>query len=185
MLTETQRQMYFTQLVELYKLTSNSPTGSPITPMMLIEACPIQGGSQLVEEIKKNLEGQAKQAQEQQTLEKEYITTATQNLHASSLEKLALAKERLDKEKLNKSLEHEREAKVTRETFLNALDAMKALKEFEGVSEEDLVNFYLGFQKLNAMRSEKENKTRDSVEEGLLSQDNPLNQGYENEETRL
>lgn len=185
MLTETQRQMYFTQLVELYKLTSSSPMGSPITPMMLIEACPIQGGSQLVEEIKKNLEGQAKVAQEQQQLEKDYISTATQNLHASSLEKLALAKERLDKEKLNKSLEHEREAKVTRETFLNALDAMKALKEFEGVSEEDLVNFYLGFQKLNAMRVKADDKARDSVEEGLLSESNPLNQGYENEETRL
>lgn len=149
LLTDTQNQMYFAQLVDLYNLTSRSPGGSPITPMMLVEAAPIQGGSQLREEVRKNMEAAAKQAEAQQELEKQYISSTVESNQAGALEKLALAKERLDKEQLNRSLEEERKAKITRETLLSTLDAMKALKEFEGVSEEDLLNFYLGFLKLN------------------------------------
>lgn len=149
LLTDTQNQMYFAQLVDLYNLTSRSPGGSPITPMMLVEAAPIQGGSQLREEVRKNMEATAQQAQAQQELEKQYISSTVESNQAGALEKLALAKERLDKEQLNRSLEEERKAKTTRETLLSTLDALKALKEFEGLSEEELLKFYLGFSKLN------------------------------------
>lgn len=148
MLTDTQRQMYFTQLVDLYRLTSTSPQGSPITPMMLVEACPIQGGSKLIEEIKQNMEQQAQGQQQQQLQEQQYFKSMTDNLNASSLEKLALAKERLEKTALNDALVEERKSKVTRETFLSALDAMKAMKEFQGYTEEQLLELFLGFQKL-------------------------------------
>ena len=158
MLTDTQRQMYFTQLVDLYRLTSMGGQPSPITPMMLIEACPIQGGSELLQEIKKNVAEQQQSMQQQQQQENEYFQSMKDNLNASSLERLAMAKERLEKTPLTAINVEERKSKMTRETLLSALDAMKALNEFQGFSEEELLKLFLGFQKLrqNAPLSDSE-----------------------------
>lgn len=158
MLTDTQRQMYFTQLVDLYRLTSMGGQPSPITPMMLIEACPIQGGAELLQEIKKNVAEQQQSMQQQQQQEQEYFQSMKDNLNASSLERLAMAKERLEKTPLTAINVEERKAKMTRETLLSALDAMKALNEFQGFSEEELLKLFLGFQKLrqNAPLSDSE-----------------------------
>jgi len=105
-LTDTQRQMFFRQLVDLKQL------GEPIPPMLLAKAAPLQGKSQYYEEMQAYQEQQA-QAEQQQAAVNQELLNAQKNLADSrSLEQLAGAKERFTRSVANLGLEDERNAQA-------------------------------------------------------------------------
>lgn len=140
MLTDTQRQMHFRQLVDVYQLTGG-PQTSPITPSMLVKAAPIQGGAQLNAEIQANQKQQAQAAQQQQQIQAQMLQAQLENAKASSLEKVAGAKERFTRAVANLGLEDERAARAIDDRAGAALDRAKAIRELSMLDDENLIKY--------------------------------------------
>ena len=140
MLTDTQRQMHFRQLVDVYQLTGG-PQGSPITPAMLVKAAPIQGGSQLNAEIAENQKQAAQQQQQQQQVQQAVLASQLENQKASSLEKVAGAKERFTRAVANLGLEDERAARAIDDRASAALDRAKAVRELSMLDDDNLIKY--------------------------------------------
>ena len=111
MMTDTQRQMHFRQMVDMYQMTGG-PQGSPITPTMLIKAAPIQGASTLFAEIDQNQKQQAQAAQVQSQVQSQLMEGQMQYQKAAAVEKMAGAKERFTRAFADVGLSDERAAKA-------------------------------------------------------------------------
>lgn len=159
MLTETQRQIHFRQLVDLYQLTGG-PNLSPITPQMLVKAAPIQGGSSLNQEIEQNQQ-QALQAQMQQSqVQQELLNTQLDFNKASSIEKLAGAKERFTRAFANVGLSDERAAKAVDDRSAAALDRARAMRELSLIDDERLLKYLSIIQMMESMNRNKEQEIK-------------------------
>ena len=80
-LTDTQKQMNFRQMVDIYTLTGG-PQGSPITPQMLYDEAPLQGKSDTNKKIEQNQQQGAQQAQQQQQIQQELLQKQSQKEQA-------------------------------------------------------------------------------------------------------
>lgn len=140
MLTDTQRQMHFRQMVDVYQLTGG-PQGSPITPSMLVKAAPIQGSGQLQVQIAQN-EKQAAQAQQQQMqVQQALLQGQMEAQKAAAVEKMAGAKERFTRSVANLGLEDERAARAIDDRASAALDRAKAMKELSTLDDDRLLKY--------------------------------------------
>lgn len=162
-LTDTQKQMHFRQMVDVYQLTGG-PGVSPITPSMLAKAAPLQGKSEYLAEIQKNEEMLSKQGQEQQQVQMQVLEGQMENLKASSVEKMAGAKERFTRAIANTGLETERAARAVDNRASAALDRVKAMKELASFDDERLLK-YLSLVRLmeEANRIQEERLKQDDV----------------------
>jgi hypothetical protein len=166
-LTDTQKQTFFRQLVDVYTL-SGGPGVSPITPQMLVENAPIQSKGTILAQIKQNeemkMQTQAQQAQIQQAMQQkqvEAIDATIQNTKSSSIEKLAGAKERFSRAFANTSLETERTARAVEDRADAALTRVKAMKELESMDDDKLIKYLNIIQNLEARNEAKEEKIRE------------------------
>jgi hypothetical protein len=126
-LTDTQRQMFFRQLVELQQL------GGMIPPMSLVKAAPIQGKTQLYEDIQEQLQQQQQQAQEQAKVQNALLSAQTNLATSQSLQQVAGAKERFTRSIANLGLEDERSSEAEQNRTQAVLDQVKAIKELDAI----------------------------------------------------
>lgn len=123
LLTETQRLQYFRQLIDLQQL------GVPIPPNAFIKAAPVQGKTELMQEIeefqKQQGEAQAKVAEAEQAM----LTANMELAKTKAIEQLAGAKERYTRAMANLGLEDERVS----QSVENRADAV--LKKAQSVTE--------------------------------------------------
>ena len=126
-LTETQRQMYFRQLVELKEL------GAPVTGKQLAMAAPIQGKSEYIEEIEKMEQQQAEAAQKQEALQLELAQVQKDLVAAQALQQVASAKERFTRSVANLGLEDERSSEAIQNRTQAVLDQVRAVKELDEI----------------------------------------------------
>ena len=124
-LTDSQRQMYFRQLVELQQL------GVPIPGDELLKAAPIQGKSDLLEAIAQQQQVQAQQAQAQQQIEMEFRNSQQELAKSQSISNLALSKERVTRAQANMGLESERASQAVENRSDAALQRAKTLSELQ------------------------------------------------------
>ena len=136
-LTDTQRQMYFRQLVDLKQL------GAPVTGEMLAKAAPIQGKSEYIEELAEMEKQQAQQQQKQQKMQEELLDSQRQLAQAKAISDIALSKERFTRAVANNSLADERAAAAVEDRSDAALQRIKAVKELQTIDDDRLVK-YLG-----------------------------------------
>ena len=184
LLTDTQRQVYFRQLVDLKQLTDGQ-SNSPITAQMLVDNAPIQGKSDLDEQVAQNQQ-QAQQAQQQA----QQIQQATmENLKADSINKIAQGKEHFTRGVANLGLNDEREAEAIQNRAQAVLDRAKAMKELESMDDDKLMK-YLGmvveFEKINQQKSEQMKGediaiTAQAEDMNMASQNEGQNEGNENQ----
>lgn len=184
-LTDTQKQMHFRQLVDIYQLTGG-PQGSPITPQMLYEAAPFQGKSETNEKIAQNAEMQAKQAQEQQQVQKQMLGSQLEYNKASSIEKIAGAKERFTRAVANMGLEDSRASQAVQDRADASLSRAKALKELESLDDDRILKYLSIIKMFEEMsRADEREIKRDDIqisnEADQLSMPNNTNQGIQNE----
>lgn len=158
-LTDTQRQMRFRQMTDLYQLTGG-PGVSPITPQMLYDEAPLQGKTQISQLIAQNMQQAQQQAQQQQQMQMEVLQGQMENLKASSIEKVAGAKERYTRAFANTSLETERSARAVDDRASAALDRVKAIKELQELDLESLMKGLTILQGLQAQTEQKEKEIR-------------------------
>lgn len=140
-LTDTQRQMYFRQLVDLKQL------GAPVSGEMLAKAAPIQGKSEYIEELAEMEKQQAQQAQQQQQIQEQVLDSQRQMSQAKAISDIALSKERFTRAVANNSLADERAAAAVEDRSDAALQRIKAVKELQTIDDDRLVK-YLGIIKM-------------------------------------
>lgn len=134
-LTDTQQQMYFRQLVELRQL------GAPVTGEMLAKAAPIQGKSEYIEQLSQMEKAQAQQAQAQQQIQQQVLDSQRQMAQAKAISDIALSKERFTRSIANLGLEDERSARAVENRADSALQRAKAIKELESIDDERLIKY--------------------------------------------
>lgn len=137
MLTDTQQQIYFRQLVDLKQLT-DVPSQGPITAKMLVDAAPIQGKSTLKTEIDQNEKAQAQSAQQQSQIQQQILQTQAQLAQAAAIEKVAGAKERFTRAVANMGLEDERASRAIENRSQSALNNIKAATEIQNLTQDQL-----------------------------------------------
>jgi hypothetical protein len=158
-LTDTQKQVYFRQLVDLKQIT-DAPSQGPITPEMLVEAAPMQGKTTLLKEIAENREQAAKMAQAQQQAQQALQNAQKQAYEASTIEKLAGAKERFTRSVANMGLEDERASKAIEDRAMATLDRIKAAKELVGIDQEQFLKALQIVQILDERSAQKEQQIK-------------------------
>ncbi len=153
-LTSTQKQMYFRQLVEIQQL------GAPVSAQMLAKAAPIQGKTEYLEELQAMEEQQAKTAQQQQQLQ-ERILQSQENLNqAKAISDVALSKERFTRAVANMGLEDERASQAVENRSDATLNRMKAAKELEAMDDARLVRLLDLFTRLEEVNRVKEEEIK-------------------------
>jgi len=141
MLTGTQKQMYFRQLLDLKQV------GAPVSGAMLAKAAPIQGKSEYLKQLEQEEQQQAQQAQQAQQVQLSMIDADRQAKQAKAISDVALSKERFTRAVANMGLEDERAARAVDDRASAALDRARAMKELESLDDERLVK-YLGIVRM-------------------------------------
>ena len=140
-LTDSQRQIYFRQMVDLYQLTG-AAQGSPITPKMLIDAAPLQGKSELNQQIEQNEKQAAQQAQKAEQVQQQVLNSQLEVNKASAIEKLALATERRGRTQSDLALATERISESEQNRAQAALDKAKTMVEISKMNDERVMQVW-------------------------------------------
>lgn len=154
MLTDTQRQMYFRQLVDLRQL------GAPVSGEMLAKAAPIQGKSEYIKELAALEKQQAQQAQQQQQIQQQVLETQSQASQAKAISDIALSKERFTRAVANMGLEDERASAAVENRADAALQRAKAMKELESLGDDRLVKYMQIVRMMEEMNRQKEEQVK-------------------------
>ena len=157
-LTDTQRQMYFRQLVELKNL------GVPVSSEMLAKAAPIQGKSTYIKELSQMEAQQAQAAQQQQMMQQQLLDSQRQMAQAKAISDIALSKERFTRAVANMGLEDERASQAVENRADSAYKRAKAAKELESMDDERLFKYLQIIRMMEEMnRSSEEAVKEDDV----------------------
>ena len=155
MLTGTQKQMYFRQLLDL------KAAGAPVSGTMLAKAAPIQGKTGYLKELEEEEKAQSQQAQEAQKVQMSLVDSKRQSEQAKAISDIALSKERFTRSIANLGLEDERAARAVDDRASASLDRAKAITELASIDDERLVK-YLGIvQMMEEMNRVKEDQIKE------------------------
>lgn len=125
LLTDTQRQVFFRQMVDIKQL------GEPLPPGFLAKIAPIQGKSEYIEAMEQYEQQQAQAMQEQQQKEQALMQAQMELAQSQSLQQVAGAKERFTRSVANLGLEDERSSEAIQNRAQAVLDQVKAVKELD------------------------------------------------------
>ena len=153
-LTDTQKQMYFRQLVDLRQL------GVPVSGKMLAQAAPIQGKTEFIEELAQEEQAAAQAQQQQQKIQEQVMQTQSELSQAKAISDVALAKERFTRAIANVGLSDERSAKAIDDRASAALDRVKAIKELQGIDLEQFIKYYTLIKGIEATSKEEEREIK-------------------------
>jgi hypothetical protein len=176
MLTGTQKQMYFRQLLDLKQ------AGAPVSATMLAKAAPIQGKTEYIQELEQEEKAQAQQAQQAQQVQMSLVDSQRQSQQAKAISDISLSKERFTRAVANMGLSDERSARAVDDRASAALDRAKAMKELASLDDERLIKYLSIVRMMEEMnRAKEEEIKKDDVlisargeEELSTPQANPL-----------
>lgn len=134
-LTDTQKQMYFRQLVDLQQL------GAPVTGEMLAKAAPIQGKTEYIKELSEMEKQQAQAQQQQMQVQQQLMDSQRQSQQAKAISDIALSKERFTRAVANMGLEDERSSAAVENRADFALKRAKAIKELQSLDDDRLFKY--------------------------------------------
>jgi hypothetical protein len=126
-LTTTQRQMNFAQLLHLREV------GVPIPDTVLIEACTLQDKDKLLEAIQQQSEQQQQQQQMQLEAALAEQQSRTELAQARAVADHGLGLERVSRIEENHSLADERRAQAIKDEEIGMLNLVKTLKEIDDI----------------------------------------------------
>ena len=138
MLTDTQKLVYFRQLLDIKQIT-DVPSQGPITAGMIVDAAPVQGKSTLINEVAQNEQVKAQAAQQQAAIQQQLMKTQSEMSQAKAISDIALSKERFTRAVANMGLEDERASKAVHDRAEAALTQIKSAKEIQTMDQDRLV----------------------------------------------
>lgn len=160
MLTDTQKQIYFRQLIDLKQIT-DSPGQGPITAKMLVEAAPIQGKSTLQREVAQNEQAAQQAAQQQAQIQQQVLKTQSELAQAAAIEKVAGAKERFTRAVANMGLEDERASRAIENRSQSALNNIKSATEIQTLTQDQLLKALQIVKLVEEMSRSKEEQVKE------------------------
>jgi len=153
-LTNTQQQMFFQQLITLKEL------GEPIPPGLLARVAPLQGKTEYMQAMdefnKKQQEAQDQATQIQQQIHQ----TQSQLFQSQSIANIASAKERFTRSVANLGLEDERVAQAVENRADATLKRTQAAKQIEEMDDDRLIKLLDLFMKLEDYNQAQEAKLK-------------------------
>lgn len=181
LLTDTQRQLYFRQLLDLYEVTGG-PQGGVVTPDMLAKAAPIQGKSEFNEQIEQNLKSQQQQAQQQKQIQDKILTSELELNKSNTIKNIASAKEGFTRGVANMGLQEERNSEAIQNRAQASLDRARTMKELESMDDDRLMKYMQIVQTMDAMNKirEEENKAEDVA---VTAAAEKMNVGFQSQQT--
>lgn len=132
-LTSTQRQMQFVQLLQLREM------GLPVPTELLLKSSTLQNKQELIDAISQEEQSAAMYNQAQQQLALEQQAIMSRSLEAQAQNNFAAAEERQTRAVSNVGLAKERQAQAANDRAKAALDNAKALKELDALDESRLM----------------------------------------------
>lgn len=171
--TDTQRQAYFRQLVEL------SQMGVPIPPEELAREAPIQGRSKLDKVIEAQAQAAAQEKQKADAIEQQLIESQAILAQSQSIRNMADAEERYTRAGSNQGLQDEREARAVQEEMDAALKQVEAMRKLQGLDLENAqkaLEFIKQLQESVALEAEERS---DAKETRIQREDEARQQGSE------
>ena len=133
-LTDSQRQSQFVQLVALHQMGVLPPEGVPL----IIENSNLHGKKDLQALVQKKVQADAQAQQQAMQLQMQNQQTVTDAVGAKADADRSLAAERLNKVGLDAALSMERIARSEEDRTAGALNIIKALKELDGMDLDNL-----------------------------------------------
>ena len=172
-LTDTQQQMFFKQLIGLKEL------GEPIPPGLLARAAPLQGKTEYLKAMEQ-WQQQQQQAQAQQAQMQQKVLQAQGELAQSqAINNIASAKERFTRAVANMGLEDERAAKAVEDradAVLRRAQAAKTLDEMDDDRLAKLLDLFTRLEELNRVKEEDIKKDDVALTAAV---EEPVNQNME------
>lgn len=153
-LTDTQQQLFFQQLVVLKQL------GEPIPPGLLARAAPLQGKTEYNKAMEEWKAQQDEQAKRQQTIENEVLKTRSEEAQSKSINNIASAKERFTRAIANLGLEDERASMAIENRSDAVLRRAQAAKTLDQMDDERIVKMLDLFTALEEMNRQKEDQIK-------------------------
>ena len=147
LLTDTQRKLSFTVLLEMQKL------GIPIPTDILLEKAPIPDKKGLIEAIKKQQEAEQQAAEKQQQLQMAQLQAQIDLAKSQEAANVGLRHERDSRVLSNVGLAKERRAESISDLEKATLDKIKGAKELMGIDLGSLQQF---IDIVNSLRSQEE-----------------------------
>lgn len=170
LLSETQQQIHYAQLVELKQITGGE--NSPITASDLIRAAPLQDKSSYLKTIEEREKAASEKAQQQtqkqEAIQKDTFDSQKALTKSQEVSNYALAGERNTRGLSNLGLKSEREAEAVENRSQSKLNRAKAFTEIASLGDERF------FRWLEVMRELEES---DLNAEKLIQQKNVLVSG--------
>lgn len=161
MLTTSQRQMQFAQLLQLQEL------GIDVPPDILVEATTLQRKEQLIASLQAQKQQQAQEDQRQFEAQMREQEIVARSLGAKAESDEALAKERLNKVMLDAALSAERIQRAQEESSKADLDTVRAIKELD---ELDINNARNLIDMLDYIKDRREEPKQEIESERLPKQ---------------
>lgn len=149
-LTDTQRQSQFTQLLALKGLGVNIPDS------LIVKNSNLHGKKDLEEVLSAQAQAQQQQEQQAMQLQMQNQETVTRAVDAKAKSDEALAAERINKVGLDAALSAERISRAEEDRTAGALNIIKAIKELEGL---DISNIMQKIQILKEIQGKNEEPT--------------------------
>ena len=157
-LTDSQRQIYFRQLLDLQQV------GAPVTGLMLAKAAPLQGKSEFLEEMEQMQQQQQQAAQKQEEMQAQLMQAQMELAKTQSLNQLGSAKERETRAVANMGLEDERASEAVQNRNQAVLDQARAAKELQEIDLRQLKEYLTLTEMISQKhRSEEEQMKQEDV----------------------
>lgn len=173
-LTDTQQQMFFRQLLTLKEI------GEPVPPGLLARVAPLQGKTEYLRAMEEwNKQQQQAQAQAAK-IEQEKLRTQSELFQSQSISNIASAKERFTRAVANMGLEDERASKAIENRSEAALNRAKAAKELDQMDDKrlsDLLDLFLRMEENNREKEEDIKKNDVALTAVVENQENPNMEG--------
>ena len=122
--TTIQQQQEFIQITQL-----NEAVGGLIPPKFIISKATIQGKNEIIAAIEQQEQQQAEAQRQQMLIEQAKLEAEVQEIHARSVDHLAMARERHGRAESNIGLFEERISEITRNRALALKDKVEALQK--------------------------------------------------------
>jgi len=180
-LTDSQRQMYFRQLIDLYQMTGG-PQSTVVTPTMLAKAAPLQGKSEFNKEIEQNQKQQAQQAQQQQQIQEQILRSELELNKSASIKNIATAKEDFTRGVANMGLEDERVSEAIQNRAQASLDKVRAMKELESMDDDRLMKYMQIVQMMDSLNKVNENESK-TTDVAVAASSEKMNAAFPQQQT--
>lgn len=126
-LTQTQKQLQFIQLVQLKEM------GVAIPDDVLLDSCVMQNKEELIKSIQQTQQQKAQIEQQQAQLQMAQLQSQIELAKSQVTANEGLGIERLSRVKENEAMAQERKAQAVKDEDAALLDLVKALKEIDGI----------------------------------------------------